>query len=143
MRHPFHRLAVACAISACVAASCSTEPTAVDSRLLTATLDVASGPAGVALTLAITNPHPLPVQVQFGSGQQHDFTVARPDGTIVWTWSADKGFTQALTSRTLAPGERVTYSANWTPTAPGAYRARGSLTSFSHEAEAAAAFVVP
>ncbi|MFL5507755.1 MAG: BsuPI-related putative proteinase inhibitor [Gemmatimonadales bacterium] len=97
----------------------------------------------VTLELRVTNPRTEPVTLQFSSGQQYDFRVRRLDGTVVWVWSADKLFTAALTSRTLGPGETVTYTATWTPTARGALLADGRLTSTSHFAVGTTSFGVP
>jgi hypothetical protein len=61
----------------------------------------------------------------------------------VWRWSIDKAFTLALTSRTLAAGQSVTYTEHWTPAASGVYTAQAFLTSSSHRAASFAAFGVP
>jgi hypothetical protein len=106
---------------------------------------VSAAVAGTAVTveLRVTNPQTQPVTVQFSSGQQYDFRVRRPDGSIVWTWSADKFFTGALTSRTLAAGETAIYTETWTPAAKGSYVAEGWLTSTSHRAAGSVAVSVP
>jgi hypothetical protein len=110
---------------------------------LLAVLDIASSGAGVTFALRVSNPTPAPVTIQFNSAQQFDMRVRRTDGTILWTWSADKAFTAALTSRTLAGGEVATYSASWTPTTHGSLVAEGFLTSSSHQAGARMGFPVP
>jgi hypothetical protein len=97
----------------------------------------------VTLELRVTNPLTEPATLQFSSGQQYDFRVRRLDGSVVWVWSADKLFTAALTSRTLGPGETVTFTESWTPTAHGTLIAEGRLASTSHFAAASAAFTVP
>ena len=85
----------------------------------------------------------VPTSIQFTSGQQFDINVHRADGASVWTWSADKAFTQALGSRTLAAGETVTYTATWAPTVKGELYAVGRLVSSSHAARSTLRFVVP
>lgn len=123
-------------------------------RELLPPIDVPAGPiraivsavastAGVTFTLSVTNTLAVPATLQFTSGQQFDFQVFRADGVPVWTWSADKGFTMALTSRTLSAGETVTYSATWTPTVTGELNVVGRLVSSSHAARSTARFVVP
>jgi hypothetical protein len=110
---------------------------------LQATLEMAPTAGDVALTLHVVNPSPNPVTISFSSGQQFDMRVRRSDGTIVWTWSADKAFIAALTSRTLAGGESATYRVSWTPTVHGPLIAEGFLTSSSHQASARMGFLVP
>jgi hypothetical protein len=118
-------------------------PVNLQGGALRATLSASATASLVTLELRVTNPRTDPVALQFNSGQQYDFRVRRIDGSTVWTWSADKGFTQALTSRTLAPGETVTYTTTWTPTVHGPVIADGRLTSTSQFAAASAAFTVP
>lgn len=130
------------AAAATLAAGCPIQPSAARS-MLSSTLTAVVASSGVTLTLAVTNGASIPATLEFSSGQQFDVQVRRPDGTAVWTWSADKLFTAMLTYRTLAPGETATYSAVWSPVTPGTYSAVGTLTSTSHAGEATAAFVVP
>lgn len=111
--------------------------------MLPSQLTASAGSTGVTLTLTVLNPGAAPVELHFTSGQQYDFRIRTAGGTPVWTWSADKSFTGALSSRTLGPNESVTYVGQWTPARPGSYVAVGSLVSSSHHAEAAATFVVP
>ena len=101
------------------------------------------GAAEVTFTLSVTNTLAVPATLQFSSGQQFDFQVFRADGTPVWTWSADKGFTLALNSRTLAAGETATWSATWAPSVKGELNVVGRLASSSHAARSSARFVVP
>jgi hypothetical protein len=109
---------------------------------LRAAINVFVSGALVTFELRITNPRTEPVTLQFSSGQQYDFRVGRPDGSVVWVWSADKLFTGALGSRTLGPGETVRFTATWLPTEGGSLVAEGRLTSTSHRAAAATTFVV-
>ena len=110
---------------------------------LRSSITAVASAAGVTFTLSVTNSLAVPATLQFSSGQQFDFQVFRADGMPVWTWSADKGFTLALTSRTLAAGETVTYSATWTPTVKGELNVVGRLVSSSHPARSSTRFVVP
>lgn len=111
--------------------------------MLPSQLTASVGATGVTLTFTVLNPGTAPVEVRFNSGQQYDFRIRTAGGTPVWTWSANKSFTAALSSRTLGPNESVTYVEQWSPAQPGSYVALGSLVSSSHHAEAAATFVVP
>jgi hypothetical protein len=102
-------------------------------RLTTSRPSYAAG-APVLLTLTVTNPTRSPVTLQFSSGQKYDLEVRRA-GQVVWQWAADRMFTQALTSLTLAPGERKVFTENWKqqdnsgqPAPAGSYQAVATLT---------------
>jgi len=111
--------------------------------MLPSQLTATVGTTGVTLAFTVLNPGTAPVELHFTSGQQYDFRIRTAGGAPVWTWSANKSFTAALSSRTLGPNESVTYVEQWTPAQPGSYLALGSLVSSSHHAEAVTAFVVP
>jgi hypothetical protein len=82
----------------------------------------------------------------FADGQTYDFFV-RPAGAggRVWRWSADMGFTQAVRTLTLAPGETWTFSERWTPPpgTRGEFAAIARLTSSDHAVERATTFRLP
>lgn len=110
---------------------------------LRATLTATAAASLVTLELRVTNPQIEPVTIQFSSGQQYDFRVRRIDGATIWVWSADKLFTAALGSRTLAAGETVVFTGTWTPSERGSFVVEGRLTSTSHQAGAAVTLAVP
>jgi hypothetical protein len=90
--------------------------------------------APVRLTLAVANPGSAPVTLQFATSQKFDFEVRR-GGVTVWRWSADRMFTQVLTSLTLAPGARQSFAETWKqqdnkgqPVPAGEYEAIATLT---------------
>jgi hypothetical protein len=65
-------------------------------------------------------------------------------GELVWRWSDDMAFLQALSSDTLAPGESWTMEAVWEPEAPaGEYRAVGTLTAREQELRQETLFRLP
>lgn len=97
----------------------------------------------LTFTFRVTNGVVGTTDLRFASGQQFDVQVYRMDGTPVWTWSADKLFTQARGSRGLAAGASATYTARWTPTAKGELYAVARLVSDSHSAQSTTRFVVP
>lgn len=144
MRRP-HPGVVLLAAAFTLAAQCPSAPSPAATPMLPATLTATVSAASpmVTLTLAVTNPGSAPVTVEFSSSQQFDFQVRDPDGRILWTWSAGKGFATMLTSRTLAPGETATYAAEWQPVTDGTYSATGMLTSMSHPVEATTTIMVP
>ena len=111
---------------------------------LIASLSVQPGADSVRLTLQVTNAGTTPVTLAFSSGQIYDFAV-RSGGTNLWTWSADRGFIQALRTETLAAGETRTWSESWTPPrgTSGTLTAVATLTSTSHPVERATEFRLP
>ncbi|HEX2211445.1 MAG TPA: BsuPI-related putative proteinase inhibitor [Longimicrobium sp.] len=119
-------------------------PQTVAAPLVTS-LQVETGDT-VALSLQVTNTTGGPVTFTFPSGQTFDFVV-RPAGAEgeLWRWSADKGFTQAVQTLTLGPGETWTFGARWTPPpgARGQFTAAGRLVSSDRPVETAATFTLP
>jgi hypothetical protein len=109
---------------------------------LQATLTTTLG-SDVTFTFTVTNTGAQPAEVRFNDGQQYDIRVWNASNVLVWRWGADKAFTQALATRTLAPGESVSYVEHWKPTSAGSYHAMAYLTSSSHGAVAFANFQAP
>jgi hypothetical protein len=98
----------------------------------------------VTLTLTVNNPTSSPVKIDYSSGQHFDFTVYdAPTGAPLWLWSADKLFTQALSSETIPANGKLEFTAQWKPTKPGSFVATGTLVSLSHRAAAKLALSVP
>ena len=99
----------------------------------------------MVLALRVTNPYDAPVEVTFPSGQTHDFSVRDAGGRVLWTWSADRGFIQAVQTRTLAAGETWAFEERWTapPGARGPLTAVARLASSSHAVEHTRAFTLP
>ena len=92
----------------------------------------------------VWNPTTQPAEVNSATSQVYDFFITdAATGARVWTWSADKGFFQALTSRTIPPNGSLTFTEKWKPAQKGNYVALGSLVSMSHRAGATTAIVVP
>jgi hypothetical protein len=109
---------------------------------LTATLTASVG-SDVTFTFTVKNPTAYPTVMKFNDAQQYDIRVWDANNALVWRWGPDKGFTQALVTRTLAPGESATYVEHWTPPASGSYRAMAYLTSSTHAAVGFANFSAP
>lgn len=63
------------------------------------------------MALVIENTGSDEVTTNHNSGQKFDFKVLDEDGNILYTWSADKLFIQAVTTTTIEAGERVEFSA--------------------------------
>jgi hypothetical protein len=111
---------------------------------LVTSLHVETAGDTVLLALRVTNPYQAPVQVTFPSGQTYDFAV-RAGGRELWRWSADRGFTQAVQTRTLEPGGTWTFGERWVRPAGvrGELTAVGRLTSSTHAVERTTAFRAP
>lgn len=111
--------------------------------MLASSLDVSVG-AEVVLALHVTNTSGEPLEVRFVSGQTHDFAVLDSTGREVWRWSADRMFTQALQTRTIAVGQTVTYEERWSPDgASGRFTAVGRLSSSNVPLEQRVEFTYP
>lgn len=62
----------------------------------------------IAMALTVLNPSGPPRRVQLASSQQFDFLLCQEE-QVIWRWSEDKLFAQALTSLTLEPDRPVTF----------------------------------
>jgi Intracellular proteinase inhibitor len=120
-------------------------PATMEESALVSSLRVETGDT-VRLTLQVTNPSAAPVSFTFPSGQSYDFAV-RPagGGAEAWRWSEQMGFTQAVRTVTLAPGETWTFGERWTPPpgTRGEFTAVARLTSSDHPVERTATFRLP
>lgn len=114
------------------------------SGALVSSLQVEPFPDSVRFSLQVTNTGSQPVTLQFPSGQSFDFVVSR-GGAELWRWSADRMFTQAVRTETLAPGETRSFDAAWQPPVgtSGELVARGFLTARGETAEQQARFSLP
>lgn len=112
---------------------------------LVSSLSVETEGDTVVLALQVTNPYEAPVEVTFPTGQTYDFAVRGAGGRELWRWSADRGFIQAVQTRTLAPGATWTFGERWTPPAGvrGEMTAVARLASSSHPVEHTSAFRLP
>lgn len=94
----------------------------------------------VHLTLRLTNTGDKPLQLTFASAKTHDFTVSDGDGRIVWQWSHDRAFAQALQERTVLVGGSLTREVTWDGSdndgdivEPGDYEVTGWFTARDHD----------
>jgi hypothetical protein len=141
--HGAHTELVGLCIDSCSNPPGTTPPMTPPARdSLTATLTTTVG-SDVTFTFTVKNTSAQGTTVNFNDAQQYDIRVWDANDSLVWRWGADKGFTQSLTSRTLAPGESVTYVEHWKPASAGSYHAMAYLTSSSHAAVAFANFSSP
>ncbi|KOX96977.1 MULTISPECIES: BsuPI-related putative proteinase inhibitor [Halorubrum] len=121
--------------------------------MLDATLATAAIDDGLTLSLRIENAGSTPVTLDFRTGQRAEFT-AYPaaevdsdadgeDADPVWRYGANRMFTQALGSETVAPGEAVGYEATWRRPPSGTYRIVGEAAATGRDVRAAAVVTVP
>jgi hypothetical protein len=135
-------LVLALWLAGCAAGAPAPTPSAAPPLL--ATVQVGTFPDSVHFVLQVTNTTDRPIELAFGSGQSFDFAVRRGDREL-WRWSADRMFTQALRSETLAPGDTKRYDAGWIPGAgaSGEYTVTGTLTDREYRVAQSATFRLP
>ncbi|MGP4077234.1 BsuPI-related putative proteinase inhibitor [Halobacillus sp. K22] len=74
--------------------------------------------------LSLENTSDEPVTLGFTSSQEYEIQVTNTEGESVYTFSADKMFTQEMVSKDLAAGESLTAEETWTGIEePGDYEA--------------------
>jgi len=64
---------------------------------------------GLFMRLLLQNHTEQAVTIQHNSGQKFDFKLLDREGTILYTWSADRSFTMALTQTVLAINESLVF----------------------------------
>lgn len=119
-----------------------TPPVAPHRDSLVATLTATVG-SDVTFTFTVKNAMTTSATMRFNDGQEYDIRVVNDRNVQVWRWGADKAFAQVVGTRTLGPGESVSWVEHWSPPAAGSYRAMAYLTSFSHAAVATTTFSAP
>jgi hypothetical protein len=98
----------------------------------------------VRLDLFVTNSTASPIDLNFPSGQRYEFEIRTPEGARVWRWSAERMFTQALGTETLAAGGTLHHSATWAHGARrGRFIAEGSVPSTNHRVSRTTEFELP
>lgn len=100
--------------------------------LLTAQTDYPRG-GTIVFHFNVSNPTNSSIHYDFSTAQQFDVAVTDPNGVVVWRWSQNRAFEQALTAIDLRPGETKHYTAVWytkdTPSlSAGTYTATATLT---------------
>ena len=110
---------------------------------LASSLDVSVG-TGVRFAMHVTNTTDRKLELNFPSGQTHDFAVLDAAGREVWRWSADRMFTQALQNRLVDSRETLTYEETWQPgDARGVFTAVGTVRSDNYPVETRVEFTLP
>ena len=106
-------------------------------------VDAAPGARSVRFALSVTNGTSRRVELNFPSGQTHDFVVLDATGREVWRWSDGRMFTQLMQNRLLDARDVVTYDERWpAPPSTGRYTLVAVLHSDSHPVEKRVNFTV-
>jgi len=92
------------------------------------------GTGALNFRIGVQNGGPVKETLEFSCGQFFDIEI-RDGGSLVWRWSHDKAFTQALWELELAPRESFSQTTDWDltgnngrPLAPGSYDCRVYIT---------------
>lgn len=124
-------------------ASVPNEPARSRDTSLVASAKVAVG-RRVELAIQLTNLAPHAVEVNFPSGQTHEFVILDSKGVEVWRWSTGRMFTQALQNREVDENQTLTFREHWDASGHhGAYTALATLNSSNHPVEERIDFVLP
>jgi hypothetical protein len=117
--------------------------TAKPAPVITSSVDAKVGD-DVAFVLHVTNSGPKLLEVNFASGQTHDFSVLDASGREVWRWSSDRMFTQSLQNKQIPAGETVDYEERM-PRGDlhGSYTVVATLQSSTHPVEQRTSFTLP
>jgi hypothetical protein len=98
----------------------------------------------VTFTLHVTNSGSKLLELNFPSGQTHDFVVRDSAGREVWRWSGDRMFTQSLQNKQIAVGETVNYEERMpVRQLRGTYTVVATLQSSNHPVEQRLTFTLP
>ena len=76
------------------------------------------------ITVTARNKGNKPLMLKFNTAQQYEFYAKDENQRIVWKWSNDRVFAEALTDVTLAPGEMFSRSAKWNYLRNDGYRVK-------------------
>ncbi len=98
----------------------------------------------VNLSLQVTNLAKHTVEVNFPSGQTHEFLIVDALGAEVWRWSTGHMFTQALQNREVDANETLSFREQWDSRGHhGKFSAVATLKSSNHPVEERVDFVLP
>ena len=111
--------------------------------VLESTFDIKVGKQ-VTFVFDVTNECGKHLELNFPSGQTHDFVVLDAAGREVWRWSEGRMFPQALQNKLLGSRESIRYEERWQPEdAHGVFSAVAVLASENHPIERKAEFTLP
>lgn len=110
---------------------------------VTPALDISTAD-GVRFAFHVTNTTAKTLELNFPSGQTHDFAVLDSTGRELWRWSEGRMFTQALQNRQVDSREVVTFEDRWeAPAVHGRLTAVATLRSSNYPVESRIDFTLP
>jgi hypothetical protein len=110
---------------------------------VTPALDISTAD-GVRFAFHVTNATPKTIELNFPSGQTHDFVVLDSTGRQLWRWSDGRMFTQALQNKPVDSRETVTFEDRWdAPAMHGRMTAVATLNSSNFPVESRIDFTLP
>ncbi len=99
---------------------------------------------GVRFAFHVTNATAKTIELNFPSGQTHEFVVLDSTGRQLWRWSEGRMFTQALQNKPVDAREIVTFEDRWEATAAhGRLTAVATLRSSNYPVESRIDFALP
>jgi Intracellular proteinase inhibitor len=116
-----------------------------DSSGVSADLYVRATGGEITFALNVVNNTKKNVELDFPTGQTHDFVVIDSVGREMWRWSEGRMFTQALRNKLLGRGESLEIAETMKRAKPlpaGRYTARALLTSRNYPITREAEFIV-
>lgn len=97
----------------------------------------------VGLVLHLTNSGTRPAALEFNTAQRYDFEVRTTAGELVWRWSDDQMFGQALGTDTVPVGASREYRERWVAGGRrGSFVAVGRVVATNRQIEQRAQFEI-
>jgi hypothetical protein len=87
----------------------------------------------ILVRLTLRNTHQQPLTLVFPSSQRYDMRIWNDQGQVVYVWSADKLFAQALVTETVQGERTFAFTATVPTLAPGRYVAEAWLATRARE----------
>jgi len=106
--------------------------------LFSVSIDDRPAAAVVMATLRLQTNSPVPLTLQFGSGQEYDLVLRSTDGKVVWKWSDGQSFIQTLHQTAITGEWSVTVAVPRPPAAADPYTLQGWLTTIGDPPQFAA-----
>jgi hypothetical protein len=101
-------------------------------------------PHALHFALRVTNVGSKHAELDFPTGQSHDFAVLDSAGHEVWRWAEGRMFTQGVQNKQLSAGQVLRVSETWDSIPnSGRYTAVATLNSSNYPVEQRVEFVVP
>jgi len=103
---------------------------------LKAAEDAPSGRPSIKVTLSVRNKGKRTYTLSFPSSQRYDISVKSASGQVVYTWSADKEFVEAIGTILINPSDIISYSETValgefaSPPSPGAYTVEVTMSNY-------------